>query len=77
MTASALPAARPEEVGFSAAGLERLRAALNSRIAAGNIPGAVAVVARNGRVAFHEAFGARDPAAGDPIGRTRSSASTR
>jgi CubicO group peptidase (beta-lactamase class C family) len=67
MSTQPIPTARPEEVGLSAAGLERLRAALNSRIADGHIPGAVAVIARNGRVAFHEAFGARDPAASDAM----------
>lgn len=61
------PTARPEEVGLSAAGLERLRGALNSRIQEGHVPGAVAVITRNGRIAFNEAFGARDPAAGDPM----------
>ncbi len=62
-----LPTARPGEVGLSEDSLERLRGALNSRVAEGHIPGAVAVVARNGRIAFHEAFGTRDPASSDPM----------
>ncbi len=67
MSTHPLPTARPEEVGLSAGGLARLRTALNSRIDQGHIPGAVAVIARQGRVAFHEAFGARDPLAADPM----------
>ncbi|MEO8714884.1 MAG: serine hydrolase domain-containing protein [Acetobacteraceae bacterium] len=67
MSTQPLPTARPEEVGLSPAALARLRAALNSRIEKGHIPGAVAAIARNGRLAFHEAFGARDPLAGDPM----------
>ncbi|MDQ2804278.1 MAG: beta-lactamase family protein [Pseudomonadota bacterium] len=64
----ALAEARPEEVGLSAAGLARLSRALTTRIERGHIPGAVALIARGGRLAFHEAFGARDPAAaGDPM----------
>ncbi|WP_135468809.1 serine hydrolase domain-containing protein [Crenalkalicoccus roseus] len=62
-----LPAARPEEVGLSAARLDRLGAVLRERIAAGHLPGAVALVARDGRIAWHEAFGRRDPAAADPM----------
>jgi CubicO group peptidase (beta-lactamase class C family) len=60
-------AARPEEVGLSSARLARLGDALRERIEAGHLPGAVALVARDGRVAWHGAFGRRDPAADDPM----------
>ena len=63
-----LPTARPHQVGLSEAGLERLSAALESRVAAGHIPGAVALISRRDRVAFLRAFGRRDPAATDPMG---------
>ncbi|MGA9868457.1 MAG: serine hydrolase domain-containing protein [Acetobacteraceae bacterium] len=69
MSTHSLPIARPEEAGLSLDGLARLRAALNSRIEKGHIPGAVAAIARNGRLVFHEAFGARDPVARDPMPR--------
>ena len=59
-----LPTCEPEDVGLSPAGLARLSAALNDRIASGHLPGAVALVARHGKVAYHEAFGVRDPASG-------------
>ncbi len=60
-------AERPEEVGLSSARLARLGQALTQRIEAGNIPGAVVLVARHGRIAWHEALGRRDSAAGDPM----------
>ncbi|MFO1115871.1 MAG: serine hydrolase domain-containing protein [Beijerinckiaceae bacterium] len=58
--------ARPEKVGLSRDGLDRLGHALEREIAEGRLPGAVAMIARNGRVGYFEAFGRRDPnAAGD------------
>jgi CubicO group peptidase (beta-lactamase class C family) len=63
-----LPIAKPEEVGLSQAALDRLSAALNERVAGGHIPGAVALVARHGKVAYHQAFGRLDPASGQPMG---------
>ncbi|MBE7941924.1 MULTISPECIES: serine hydrolase domain-containing protein [Ramlibacter] len=44
-------------------GLARLRDTLQSHIARGHLPGAVAVVAQGGHVAAFEAMGRRDPAA--------------
>jgi CubicO group peptidase (beta-lactamase class C family) len=58
---TALPAASPEDVGLSAAALDRLSAALKDRVAAGHVPGAVALIARHGKIAYHEAFGALAP----------------
>jgi CubicO group peptidase (beta-lactamase class C family) len=63
-----LPTAKPEEVGLSQIALDRLSAALNERIASGNIPGAVALVARHGKVAYHRSFGRLDPASDKPMG---------
>jgi CubicO group peptidase (beta-lactamase class C family) len=63
-----LPTAKPEEVGLSQAALDRLSAALNERIASGHIPGAVALIARHGKVAYHRSFGRLDPAADKPMG---------
>ncbi|HEY4040842.1 MAG TPA: serine hydrolase domain-containing protein [Rhodopila sp.] len=64
-----LPTAKPEEVGLSQTALDRLSAALNDRIASGHIPGAVALVARHGKVAYHQSLGRLDPASGRPMGR--------
>ena len=63
-----LPTAKPEEVGLSEAALARLSAALNERIASGHIPGAVALIARHGKVAYHQGFGRLDPASEAPMG---------
>jgi CubicO group peptidase (beta-lactamase class C family) len=63
-----LPVAKPEEVGLSQPALDRLSAALNDRIASGHIPGAVALVARHGKVAYHQSFGRLDPASDKPMG---------
>ena len=62
-----LPTAQPEDVGLSALALARLARVLQERVSAGHIPGAVALVARHGKVAFHQAFGRLDPAADTPM----------
>jgi len=67
--AGALPSAAPEEVGLSAERLARIGAVMNAGVRAGEIPGAVVLVARRGKVAYFEAFGYRDRAAGAPMPR--------
>jgi len=62
-----LPRATPEEVGLSSARLERVTVMLERAVAAGELPGAVALVARKGRVAYHRSFGMQDKAAGVPM----------
>ncbi len=62
-----LPTGRPEEVGLSTPALERLSSAIRDRVASGHVPGAVALVARHGKVAYFESFGIRDPASGAPM----------
>jgi CubicO group peptidase (beta-lactamase class C family) len=64
-----LPSAVPTQVGLSAERLDRLSTTLQSEVARGRVPGAVALVARNGRVAYFESFGKRDPAADAPMAR--------
>lgn len=64
-----LPQCEPEDVGLSSTALGRLSAAFRDRIAAGHVPGAVALVARHGKVAYFEAFGAQDPASGKPMAK--------
>ena len=65
--AQGLPTAKPEEVGLSSERLERVSRALRSEIEAGKIPGAVALVARKGRVVYFESFGVRDKATGEAM----------
>jgi CubicO group peptidase (beta-lactamase class C family) len=67
MGASALSAANPEEVGLSRERLARIGQALTHQIDARSFPGAVAFVARQGRVAYFEAFGQLDPQSGVPM----------
>jgi CubicO group peptidase (beta-lactamase class C family) len=64
---AAAPTARPEEVGLSTERLKRVAELTQRHIAAGSFSGAVALVARNGRVAYHEAFGLMDIEAQKPM----------
>jgi CubicO group peptidase (beta-lactamase class C family) len=58
--AAAAPTARPEEVGFSTERLHRITDLVQRHITAGDVSGAVTLVARNGRVAHLEAQGLMD-----------------
>src|SRR5216683_3052949 len=58
--AQGLPAAKPEEIGLSAAKLQRLTDAFQAEIDKGAIPGAVLLVARNGKVGYFKAIGFQD-----------------
>jgi CubicO group peptidase (beta-lactamase class C family) len=62
--AQPLPSARPEQVGLSSERLDRIGQLLRADIDKGQIPGAVALVARKGRVVYFEGFGFRDKASG-------------
>jgi CubicO group peptidase (beta-lactamase class C family) len=52
-----LPRAKPAEVGLSAERLERLGRVLQEYCDQKGVPGMVMLIARNGRVAYHQAFG--------------------
>ena len=54
------PAKNPEEVGLSSERLKRISAWMKADIEKGVIPGAVVLIARQGKVAYCEAFGYRD-----------------
>ena len=58
--AANLDLARPAAVGLSEERLERIRAVLRNHVEEGRIAGAVALLARRGKVAFFESFGDRD-----------------
>jgi CubicO group peptidase (beta-lactamase class C family) len=56
--AQGLPkASQPEDVGFSSERLKRVTDALQTEVDKGAIPGAVVLIARNGKVAYFEAIG--------------------
>jgi len=57
---AAAPTARPEEVGLSGERLRHVAELVQRHIAAGSFSGAVTLVARNGRIGYHEAFGVMD-----------------
>lgn len=59
--------AKPQESGFSAAGLARIDAYLKNEIAGNKIPGAVMMIQRNGKTAYFHSFGVRDPGTKEPM----------
>ena len=69
VSARALPEGTPEEVGFSRERLARIGQMLNGQVAIKSFPGAVALVARKGRVAYFEAVGQLDPKTGSPMSK--------
>ncbi len=69
MNRSVLPRALPADVGLDAQRLERLMAVLRADAERGRLPGGVALIARHGRIALHEAFGVQSPAP-TPVGHT-------
>src|SRR5438034_741836 len=62
--AASLPTAKPEEVGLSSVGLQRIGRTLKADVESGRLAGAIVVVARKGRIAYLESVGFRDKAAG-------------
>ena len=60
-------AGRAEEVGLSTQRLNRISERMKEGVAKGELPGAVVLVAREGKVAYLESFGVRDPASKDPM----------
>jgi CubicO group peptidase (beta-lactamase class C family) len=53
-------ASQPEEVGFSTERLNLVAEAFHADVDKGLIPGAVVLIARNGKVAYLETVGFRD-----------------
>ena len=62
-----LPLAAPEEIGLSTTRLARLGEVMAGEIERGRVPGAVALIARRGRLGYFESFGRRDAAGGEPM----------
>src|SRR5258707_2189384 len=57
----------PEEVGFLATRLKRLSDRINEGVQKGELPGAVVLIARNGKIVMFDAFGFRDREAKAPM----------
>lgn len=63
-----LPLAQsPEDVGLSSSQLARIEAVTQKHIEAGLVPGAVVLVVRKDKVAWHKTLGMRDRNANDPM----------
>lgn len=65
--AQGLTKAAPESVGMSSEKLERLTTALEDYVDDGRMAGAVAIIARRGKIAYLEAVGQRDKEADSPM----------
>lgn len=66
---SVLQEAQPEAVGMDAARLQRMDAVINDYIANRRQAGVAVLVARNGRVVYHKAYGQDDVTAKTPLKR--------
>jgi CubicO group peptidase (beta-lactamase class C family) len=55
--ARSLGSGKPEDIGMSPERLAKVGEVFKKEIQDGKIPGAVIIIARNGKVAYHEAFG--------------------
>jgi CubicO group peptidase (beta-lactamase class C family) len=64
---AAVPTARPEDVGLSSERLGRVHELIRRHLDAGSFSGAVTLVARQGRIAHHEAHGLMDVASKRPM----------
>jgi CubicO group peptidase (beta-lactamase class C family) len=57
----------PEAVGISGAALERITEAMEAHVEAGDVPGVVAAVVRDGKRVYHQAVGYRELESRDPM----------
>lgn len=62
-----LPQAHPADVGLSPERTQQLMNVLRREVASGRLPGAVAVIARHGKIALFDAVGTQDPAHAKPM----------
>jgi CubicO group peptidase (beta-lactamase class C family) len=67
LAAASVQAGKPEEVGLASDRLQRIHETMQRHIAAGDISGAVTLVARKGRIAHFEAHGLMDMDAKKPM----------
>ena len=60
----ALPQAQPADIGLCPERTQRLMDVLRREVASGRLPGAVAMIARHGKIGLFDSVGQQDPAAG-------------
>lgn len=68
-SADPLPTAAPESVGLSSARLGKLTETLRANVAKGDIPGAVLLISRRGKVVLFESMGTLDPERNAPMSK--------
>jgi CubicO group peptidase (beta-lactamase class C family) len=61
------PAAKPEDVGFSPERLGRIDNMIAEHVKNKTLPGAVVYIVRNGKVAYHKAYGTSNMATNAPL----------
>lgn len=66
-TKTLTPAAKPEDVGLLSERLSRIDKMIDEFIASKRIPGAVVLIARNGKIAYHKAYGVADVETRTPL----------
>ncbi|MBN8991447.1 MAG: beta-lactamase family protein [Rhizobiales bacterium] len=62
-----LPHAKPEQIGLSAARLQRMSDAFKREVDKGTLPGATVLVARRGQIGWFDAIGRQAPASSSPM----------
>jgi CubicO group peptidase (beta-lactamase class C family) len=65
--AAELPSSPPQSLGFSTERLARIAPVIQGEIEKGHYPGAVMLVARQGKLVYFESVGQLDPATGKPM----------
>lgn len=63
------PRVKPESVGLSGQRLERIHSVLSGKVDRGEIPGYVALVARQGKIAYLDVYGQQDPNTHQPMSK--------
>jgi CubicO group peptidase (beta-lactamase class C family) len=65
--AAPLPEAKPEDVGMSSERLARLTAVFTKAVEAGDMPGVVLMIARNGKLVYQKSIGMQDQSKSTPM----------
>jgi len=64
-----IPVAKPEDVGMSSARLRNVKASLQAEVDKGNIPGAVVMINRKGKLVYSEVVGYQDKSTNKPMSK--------
>ena len=64
---AALPLATPAELGMDAAQLNKIDSIANNAISKGATPGCVVLVVKDGKIAYHKAFGHYNYDSAEPV----------